>query len=1222
MTSGTSIAVTIFVLQLTNTLFGRSYEQIESRIKVIAKTILVGAVFEKSLKLSPDSVQRFDQGRILNMINIDVETVVQFVQHSHTSWIMPLQVVATIVLLQNLIGNAVYCSLFVLFVSVLVQAAVMAPLERSQHDYLEAGDRRLNTLREMLCAMRAIKLHGWEPLFKRRIDKLREDQVAPLRKSNWLNALFFSAAQITPIAMPVVGIVVWIVWYAPDQYVDPAVVFPAIALYQLLVNPLWEMPTAITALAQALVSFRRLRSFLLASELRPLQVQCRETLDVTAKAADGGASALEPAAIVIEDASFAWKRDVEDNDEGSVGRLRNINLRIPKGKLTCIVGPVGAGKSSLLSAIIGEMATASPQPAPSDHQQSDDKSGRVAVFGSIAYAPQQPWILTDTVEGNVAFASSSAGDSLRTAGERERRMQYAVTAAALEKDLAQLPKGKQTLIGEKGANLSGGQQARVALARAVYEDADIYLLDDPLSALDTQVGTAIFNNCIKGALASKTVVLVTHHLHLLPSADLIIVIANGSIAQSGTFSTLAADPKGPLATMLRDHSNAPTNLRRPPAADTDSAAPTDPAPDPSALTAALAAAADAPDLGSGPIPDAAAARDIVQDEERASGALSPRVWRNFLRASGVPAVAFIAAFALIQQAAAVAASLWLTWWAQGRVKDVGVEGCVGWFVGLGVVQGVALVIWNALVIFSSYKASKFYHEAALSRLVRAPMSFFDSQPVGRILNRFSKDIEAVDQQLWHYYFLAIFSGVQLLGAFALIIVYFPILLAVFVPLIIVFGCLLVFYRTTKRELKRLDSNQRSSLNAHISESLSGVPIIRAFRAETRFIARQRLLTDLANSPRYLYLCAPVWVSIRIELLTAFVTLAISLLGVTNKVDASAVGLTLTYALVLIENVGYLIKALALVESEMNSVERLEVYSRDVPIEAATEMQSDPDKSWPEFGAIEIRNLEVHYPSRPGYPVLRDFSIDIKPGEKIGVVGRTGSGKSTLLAAFLRLLEPSAGTIRIDGIDTSAVGLAILRSRLHIITQDPVLFSGSLRSNLDHDARHPDAAIWRALDDVGLRDLVARHPRGLDLTVDVGGKNFSVGQRQMVCLARAILHAPRILVLDEATASADPTADRLLARTVARRLPDATVVAVAHRLHTVAALDRVVVLDAGVAVEVGRPVDLLARTGGRFRALAEAGGRNAFERVLDAAEEAERERSGAGRGDGADVSVVE
>ncbi|KAI9329924.1 P-loop containing nucleoside triphosphate hydrolase protein [Zopfochytrium polystomum] len=1249
MPNGLSIAFTIFGLQILSTLFGRSYEQIVRTVTINARTALMGAIYEKSLILSGEARQTFSKGRILNLINVDVQSLTEISQQLHNVWATPLQVVITIVLLRNLIGNAMFFSFVVLGVSAAIQGGTLTPLYSVDQKYRAASDSRLKAIREMLYAIRSIKLHAWEPFFYNRVTGFRNAQMAMLKIISIIFCLFIALGQVTPSLMPVVGLIVWVKQYAPGQILDPAVVFPALSLYTILAGPLFQLPQLGLIVVETSVSFKRIQSFLLATEIEPLRTDKLEPTDD------------EGAAISFHNASFKWDAELKDGtDEGSKegkrnsgpgeknsdsnsrasddksktpGKtrsrrkydakaeeeidlsstelepfFRNLSLTIPAGKLTCIVGPVGAGKSSLLSAIIGEMTVVAPtnSSAGSLSGSAVPPVSPVTIKGRIAYAPQQPWILTETVDGNISFSGGSAG---RDPLQQEEWMKFVIGAAMLEADLETLPAGRKTLVGEKGVNLSGGQQARVALARAIYQDADIYLLDDPISALDAHVGAAVFERCIKSALSSKTVVLVTHQLHLLPYADLVVVLDKGTVAQKGKFKDLIQDDAGALAGMMRGYTvgeHGETDKTRRASHRTTASSTADPAVDGATEYVAendFTVGERNEPMTQMPAVTAGQDHDIIEEEDRVTGRVERKVWIHFFKAAGgwivlVP----ILIFAAVQQGATVMGSQWLSWWAQDRFK-LELNGYIRIYGALGGVQASSVFVWTGLLIGGLFAASVYYHNAALTRLMTAPMSFFESQPIGRILNRFSRDIESVDMMIWDLFYIVISTGATLISSLALIVGNVPILLALIVPLLCVYYFIMVFYRASRTELKRLDSTQRSPLYAHISETLAGLSSIRAFQAENRFISRQRLLTDLSNSPNYLYAFSPIWVSIRIELLSALITLAISLLGVTGKVDSASIGLTLTYALGVIESVGLLIRMFAQLEAEMNSIERLEHYCTEIPNEAATTLPTDPDLTWPSSGAVTISNLEVRYPSRPDHAVLKDFSIEVRPGEKIGVVGRTGSGKSTLLTVLFRLVEPTAGTILIDGVNILEIGLTTLRSRLQIITQEPTLLTGTIRSNLDVDSKHTDAEVWEVLALVGMKEYVAGLPEKLDGPVTESGANLSVGQRQLLCLGRAIIHKSKLLFLDEATASVDQAADLLIQESLRTHFADATVISIAHRLNTIAAFDRVLVLNHGAIVEFDTPAALLEKPPGEgavFRGLAEATGTRNFAALKEAA----------------------
>ncbi|KAI9317828.1 P-loop containing nucleoside triphosphate hydrolase protein [Zopfochytrium polystomum] len=1170
------------------TLFGQSYKQIQRNIVVNLRTVMVGAIYKKTLRPSGEAEKTFTQGRILNMINVDVEGIIRFADDAVSIPLTPVQVAVGVTLLHRLIDNAVFASLVVIVLTVSLQGLVLKSLASIQKKLYGASDARLKAIRELLYGVRAVKLHAWEPIFHRRIEGLRENQLAHLKSYNIVFMLSNSMGNVGPMLMPVVGLLF--------QYMDPAVVFPALSLYEILFLPF----VSLAPFSLASVSISRIRAFLFAAESNPLKTLPAEN-----------PSDADAAAIAINGASFKWEsvvpdgagpkgggdakegsgdkkasigaakgskpslrwpkplgggnaraeKDAADVDGGDAGAdaagpfFENLTLRIPRGKLTCVVGPVGSGKSSLLSAIIGEMApvaaatTTPPTPPP------------VEIRGRMAYAPQQPWIVTDTVEGNIAFAGGRPELAGLGQAEREARMDAVIEAAMLKADLAALSAGRKTLIGEKGVNLSGGQQARLSLARAVYDDADIYLLDFPLSALDARVGTAGFSRRIKRALASKTVVLVTHQLHFLPFADHIVVMQKGRVVEEGKFEALVAKPDGALSGMMAGYGVHDGKDKGKASGASQSGV--------LGKEAALAGGThDGQDMekeigedGDDGDEEATGAvgqdDNIIKEEERETGTISKKVWLSFFRAvGGWPLVATILTASAVNQAVGVVTSQSLTWWTDGKFNDsLGLAGYTKVYAGLTAATILGLFTVSFLAVAGGYTASKHYHKAAISRLMYAPMSFFESQPIGRILNRLSRDVDFIDQYLYLFYFSTMFYVLQLIAPLILLVIYFPILLAIIVPIMGVYYVIGLFYRTTKRELRRLESNY---------QTLAGLPTIRAFQAEDRFVARQRVLA-------------------------ACITLTISLLGISGKVSPSSIGLTLTTALSIIDIVGGLVKNYAMLESEMNSVERLEYYCTEIPNEAARALPTDPDQSWPSAGEMVLSGLEVRYPSRPDHAVLKNISINVRAGEKIGVVGRTGSGKTTLLSAVFRLTEPTSGVISIDGRPTTELGLATLRSRLQIITQDPILFAGTVRFNLDIEERCTDAEIWAALDAAGLKDAVAEMPGKLDAMVEEGGSNLSVGQRQLMCLCRAILKK-------RAAAGA----------AIRAHFADATVVSVAHRLHTVAGFDRVLVLDGGRVAEFDAPAALLDKpkdaegAGGVFRSMAEATGKENFEALRDAA----------------------
>ncbi|KAJ3023063.1 hypothetical protein HKX48_004357 [Thoreauomyces humboldtii] len=604
--------------------------------------------------------------------------------------------------------------------------------------------------------------------------------------------------------------------------------------------------------------------------------------------------------------------------------------------------------------------------------------GRVDIYGNgkVAYCEQSPWIQTATVEENIVFGGASDAGRLR----------HVLRVCSLEDDMRQLSAGLATGLGEKGTNLSGGQRARLALARAIYvEDTEIFLLDDPISALDAHVGHEIFQRCIKDELAGKTRVLVTHHLHLMPEVDRIIVLQAGRVVEEENVD-IEETEKSSVPTATDDDSSDPSGA-------------------------------------------------LIAEEGRA-----------------VALVFCLCAY----NALSVMTSYWLVWWVDNKFESWSTKDYQIAYVCFGGGAAVFILLVNAAIMIGNYAVARDIHRSALSNLLRAPLSFFDTQPVGRMLNRFSKDIELIDFRLWNEVNITTFCIASILSSLVLMCIVQPYTLCLFVPVIVIYWFILRYYRATFRELKRLDSLLRSPLYSHISETLTGLPSIRAYRAENKFIERQRTLMDKSTAPYYLQLAAATWISVRLEISTSVLILLLAALGTAGVIGTSLLGLAFSYAIPLTSNINLVLNSFANLESDMNSIERLVEYAQDLPIEPAALLPADPTpEAWPTSGEISIQCLEPRYPSRPDHPVLQSLSLNFKAGGKIGIIGRTGSGKSTLLTALFRLVELSRGSIFIDGVDVSALGLQTLRRGIQIIPQEPVLFQGTIRSNLDLEGRCTD-----------------------------------------------------------------------------------------------------------------------------------------------------------------------
>ncbi|KAI9344793.1 P-loop containing nucleoside triphosphate hydrolase protein, partial [Zopfochytrium polystomum] len=1152
------LTFSIFALTVFRTVLTAVSDQEINTVQFQVKTALTGLIYEKALKISYKSSLELSEarsfkGRILQMVTVDVYNVFNCVWRSFETLLTLIQIVAIDFLLNYMMGYVVTSAAIALGLAILLILCLLPSLEKYQDLVLKYGDERIRMIREALMGMKIIKLRAADYYFQNVVNTIRHTQMKYLALFLAILGLLVLVLTVIPIGLP---IFLLSSYRRLNLRLQASTIFPALSYFRMLYTPLRLLPQDTMTIIQGVTSWIRIRQFLAAEEI---QMTVERTRDPNSSLA-----------IDIRNSSFVWEtaEPVAGGRNGEslvIPVFENLDLQIRKGHLVAIVGSVGSGKSSLMSALTSEMA---------------QTSGSTKIDGKIALCQQQPWLMSKTIQENILFGLPLVPAKLAAT----------IRACGLETDIQQLENGLQTVVGDNSITLSGGQRARVALARAVYYNADIYLLDDPLAALDSRAGKFVFDECINGILRSKTRLLVTHQLQYLPMADEIIVLHEGKIVEQGTFTDLMM-ASGQLSRMMKDLNFQPDD------ANTSMIEPV--LEDPGAAARKKYKHHDDEPVDC-----------LIADEDRERGMVQWGVIIEYARQSGGLFLTFImfSLFALYMLAD-VTGGLWLTWWSEDRYSawsngkyfriylglTVGGLGAVGMYFSFHTqifdiinIPAVSVVI----LFYQNIRASRSFHEGAIKGLFNAPMSFFDSQPIGRILNRLSKDLHDLDNNLWYHSLNTYLQMARTVGVIILVGYIAPLTLIIFTLLGFAYYWIMNLYRASIRELKRLRSVHMSPLSAHISESLSGLTTLRGFKAEGRCVKVQRRLIDEANIPAFIQENAAIWLGFRIGIFASLLILGLCIIGILSDSAANSVGFAITVVMSFSEYVRSLIFSFALLEAAMVAVERLNHYCQELPTEAPRHMDTDPGPNrWPERGEIEIRQLVARYESREK-PALKDVSMRIRRGEKIGIVGRTGSGKSTLLTMLFRLVEPHSGSIWIDGVDICKIGLHTLRSRLEIISQEPVLFSGTLRSNLDIDRKYDDAKIWEALSLVGMKEFVSKLPNKLDAPVSSNGENFSVGQRQLLTLARAICANPRVLIMDEASSAIDATADQLLQKAIRTQFHSTTVLSIAHRLNTVADFDRVAVLDGGELVEFDAPYRLLRRRGGvgAFRQLVEATGK--------------------------------
>ncbi|XP_059176453.1 ATP-binding cassette sub-family C member 2-like [Physella acuta] len=1151
------------------------------------KTVLVGAIYRKALTISSSARKGSTVGEIVNLMSVDCQRLQDILSTLLYIWTTPVQIIFAVTLLYYSIGPSVLTGVGLLVLLVPINTWVGSKQKLIQEQILKRKDERIKMVNEVLCGMKVLKLYAWEDQFKKKVEDIRQMEVTQLYKVAFLYVMSGLCWGITPF---LVGLLTFATFVLSDRtnVLDPQKAFVSLALFNLLKVPLNYVSTIIIYTVQTSVSIKRINTFLVTDDL-----------DTSITTWDHDSEH----AISIQRGTFTWDRELQPT-------LRNINLEVPVGQLTAIVGPVGSGKSSLILSILGEM---------------EKIQGQVTVKSRVAYVSQQAWIQNATVRDNILF------------GQRYHRQRYrqVVKLCELERDLQILEAGDQTEIGEKGINLSGGQKQRVNLARAVYSNADIFLFDDPLSAVDAHVGSSIFKNLIgkNGILDKKTRLLVTHGVHWLPQVDHVVVLSNGSVSEQGSYPQLVSH-NGAFAQFLQmyllqdqDQDNR-----------TDSEEDEEVRKSKKAMRAALErvtsdtanTSADEFNFHKRPARSSisrdetrlkpllthesldlsmastmfekslyAEGGQLVTAEKLETGSVKRDVFLVYGRAAGLWSMATALLMFGLNQGFIVGSSFWLSKWTEDafllnattRVSAEGAHKTDVYVIVYGVFFGLAqfstFVLFNYLFWYRLVRAASRLHGLLLERLLHAPMAFFDQTPIGRILNRFSKDVDTVDNNLPLIMCDVIVTATIITFTIIVVLIKSPIFGAVLVPLIVLFLIIKNYYVRTSRQLKRIESIARSPVYVHFSESLTGAAVIRAYRATPRFTDTSDQRVDKNQVYFFASFAALRWLQQNMDMLANLVVLFAAVLQIVSGGGGSDAGLSVSYALQVSGSLPYMVRQICEFETNIVSVERMKEYSH-VQQEAALVIPSNrPSPSWPTSGDVTFTNYQTRY--REGLDlILKGVNCHIRGGEKVGIVGRTGAGKSSLTLCLFRIIEAVSGSINIDGVNIADIGLHDLRSKLTILPQDPVLFSGTLRMNIDPFDQYSDVQLWTALERSHLKSFVAGQPDRLLYECGEEGSNLSVGQRQLVCLARSLLRRTKILVLDEATAAIDMETDALIQATIREAFRDCTIIAIAHRLNTIMDYDRILVLDAGMIREFDTPQKLIEGKGVFYKMCRDAG----------------------------------
>uniref|UniRef100_A0A8C8BCN0 Uncharacterized protein n=1 Tax=Otus sunia TaxID=257818 RepID=A0A8C8BCN0_9STRI len=1126
-------AILLFLTALIQSLCLQQYFSLCFQLGIKVRASLIAAIYKKALTMSSATRKESTVGETVNLMSADAQRFMDMANFVHQLWSSPLQIILSIVFLWGELGPSVLAGIAVMVLLIPINGFLVAKAKAIQVRNMKNKDERMKIMSEILNGIKILKLFAWEPSFEKRVNEIRAHELKDLVNFSYLQSISIFVFTCAPFLVSAKSFAVYVL-VDENNILDAQKAFTAISLFNVLRFPMAMLPLVLSSLVQTNVSTARLERYLGGEDL------------------DSSAIHHNPIAGRMPQ-PWAFPPSC----------LCSVTLDIAPGSLVAVVGAVGSGKSSLVSAMLGEM---------------ENIKGHINIQGSLAYVPQQAWIQNATLKDNILFGSELD----------EARYQQVIKACALLPDLELLPAGDQTEIGEKGINLSGGQKQRVSLARAVYSNADIYVLDDPLSAVDAHVGKYLFKHVLgpKGLLQKKTRILVTHSISFLPQVDNIVVLVAGAVSEHGSYSTLLAN-RGAFAQFLNLYGSQEEDASEKITTGTGN---TTGLLQLEGLCMCLWVMKTLrPDLLSKSStnswkkaqeepPKKLKGQQLIEKEAVETGKVKFSMYLRYLHAVGLWYSFWVAMGYVGQYAAFVGTNLWLSAWTDDAERYLNQTYPVEQRdLRIGVFGALGITVLDQFGDSARVaQASGVMHQQLLSNILRVPVSFFDTTPTGRIVNRFAKVREQPQHgegsSSWLSCFMAIISTLLMISLAT------PFFALIIIPLSIFYYFVLRFYVSTSRQLRRLDSVTRSPIYSHFGETVSGLSVIRAYGHQQRFLKQNESTMDINQKSVHSWIVSNRWLAIRLEFVGSLVVFFSALLAVISKgtLEGGIVGLSVSSALNVTQTLNWLVRMSSELETNIVAVERVHEYTK-VKNEAPWVTEKRPPRGWPSKGEIQFIDYKVRY--RPELElVLQGITCNIASTEKVGVVGRTGAGKSSLTNCLFRLLEAAGGSILIDEVDIATIGLHDLRQNLTIIPQDPVLFTGTLRMNLDPFDQYTDEEVWKALELAHLKTYVQDLPEGLLHLVSEGGENLSVGQRQLVCLARAVLRKAKILILDEATAAVDLETDNLIQTTIRSEFADCTVLTIAHRLHTIMDSNRVMVLQAGRIVEYDSPEELLKKQG--------------------------------------------
>ncbi|KAK0092933.1 hypothetical protein PV326_000289 [Microctonus aethiopoides] len=1179
-------ALGLILTSFTHLLFAHTYWMAATHMSMKMRVACCSLIYRKALRLSKSALDNATIGQVMNLLSNDGTRFDSVFAGLHYLWIGPLQTIVTTYFMYEEVGLAAIYGIIVLLLFIPLQLWLGKKTSILRLSTAIRTDERVGLTSEIIKGIQSIKMYTWENLFRDIIKKARKNEINVIRYTGYVKSVVISFSMFISRLSLFVTILIYIL---SGDTISTEKVFMLTAFYANLQQTMAiHFPYEVTKLAEMNVSIKRVEQYLMYDEIKSQKlitskdnenknIENQIIIKNNDKLDNGIVNDNESKSSVIFDNVHAkWLINDCDNI------LNGVNINIKSGEIVAVIGRVGSGKSSLLNVILNELPVT---------------NGKIIVSDKISYASQEPWLFSGTVRQNILFGKPMDHQKYR----------HVIKVCQLKRDFTLLPYGDKTIVGERGLSLSGGQKARINLARAVYNDASLYIFDDPLSAVDAHVGKCLFEECIRNYLHGRTRIIVTHQIQFLRHVNKIIVLENGGVIAEGTYDQLInmGMDIGALDQGINDEiGNNITSYSRSNSRRSNTSLDSFP---------------------SNSMTNYKQNEPKEVDETRTRGNISGQVYRAYINAGGNCCVIFmILLLYIIAQFSASGTDWFLAYWTKleensqiieennNMINDTIIVSnefvsilssritCIYIFGGLIAMTIFMSIIKSFIFLEICMRASKRLHDAMFYCISRATMKFFNTNTSARILNRFTKDMGIIDELLPAVFIDCIQIGLAMLGIVIVVAISNPWLLIPTAIISILLYICRVIYVATSRSVKRLEGISRSSVYNHFLATLQGLTTIRSFGTNKILIDEFDHHQDNHSSVWYIFIVSSrafaFWLDCLNLIYTVIVTMSFLILPKnSNFSHGTNVGLAITQCLGLTGELQWGMRQVAELENQMTSVERVKEYTN---IESEPPLKSHPDKKplndWPQQARIEFKNVYLSYGPME-LPVLKNINFVINSRERVGIVGRTGAGKSSIISALFRLAD-IRGIIDIDGIDTGEIGLHDLRSKIGIIPQEPFLFSGSLRQNLDPFHEHQDNELWTALEDVELKEM------GLEMFISDGGGNLSVGQRQLICLARAIVKKNKILILDEATANVDSHTDDFIQVTIRKKFSDCTLLTIAHRLNTIMDNDRILVMDAGNVVEFDHPYILLKNDNGFLSKMVKKTGEAMAEKLTRVAKE--------------------